>query len=205
MLQTRKIIFLVLSVIVLAVVLWLVVWRPLIVPQREKDLDTILNELAQKGKPETANPNQESAVTTPQVEVKYSLKELSQEEKARQEIKNFVSYFMERFGTYSNQTDLSNLTELRDMSTASFAKFLAAYIDDIKTKYPYRQGYYGITTKVVVVDFEDFNPSDTRFRAVVETRRREVQGDEIREFNQKAEVEVMQDGDEYKINRVFWR
>ncbi len=205
MLQTRKIIFLVLSVIVLAVVLWLVVWKPLIAPQREKDLDTILNELAQKGKPETANPNQESAVATPQAEVKYSLKELSQEEKLKQEIKNFVSYFVERFGTYSNQTDLSNLTELKDMSTASFAKFLDTYINDIKTKYPYRQGYYGITTKVVVVDFEDFNPADTRFRAVVETRRKEVRGDESREFNQKAEVEVIQDGEGYKINRVFWR
>ncbi len=206
MLETRKIIFLVVSVILLAVLLWVFVWQPVFSPKKEKSLDNILSDLTTQATDvqdvtfDSEDQNANSRVTSKEI-----VKDVAPEEKQKRELENFVSYFVERFGSYSNQTNMDNIKELKSFATDSFSKYIDKYVDEIWNKHPYSLGYFGVVTKVVVVDIDNYSQNKTEFTVKIDARREEKTDSGENTYNQKVVVEVLKTQNGYKINKLEWK
>ena len=148
-----------------------------------------------------SNANTNAGTSAPTVK----LEPLSAEQLAAADLENKIARFIERWGTYSNQSDFSSLKSLDPQMTSKMQSFVEFYIDQIKQDQPYQAGYYGITTKSVAVDLGNFN-SGLRFtKAEVGTRRVETIGDaESNTFNQNVTVDLVKVNNEWLVDGVFW-
>jgi hypothetical protein len=149
----------------------------------------------------TNNPNTNSDTK----ELKVDLIPLSSEQLAEAELEDFVARFIERWGTYSNQSDFSSLKSLDSQMSSKMRNFIDSYTDQIKQDYPYQNGYYGITTRSVAVDLGNFNSGLSFTEASIGTRRTETMGSaESSTFNQDVTVDLIKINNEWLVDGVFW-
>lgn len=208
-----KIGILVSGVIILAGAMWFFVFRSSSTSQNTavpKDINQILadlsgNDPSQFVRNTGASSANKSNVNPGESEPKVNLKPLSSEQLAEAELENLVARFIERWGTYSNQSDFSNLKSLDFQMTSKMKRFIETYVDQIKQDHPYQKGYYGVTTRSVAVDLGSFNSGLSFVKASVGTRRTETIGaSEPKAFNQNATVDLVKINSEWLVDGVFW-
>ncbi len=199
--QKTKIIIFVIALILLVLVLWLVMFRTVETDNGKttetKTLDQVLYELTSESS-RVSIGNQEVSTTV-------KTKQLSAEEEEKNVLIGFVRDFVERFGTYSNQTDFADVLELKRYMTDNAKPFIDRYVDGIKRKYPYSDGYYGITTIAASVRPIDFSAGSERVQVRISARRQVTSSSVEDVYTQEADVEVVRKGDEWKINGVYWK
>lgn len=204
-----KIGILVAAVVIIGGLLWFAFLQPDTAPSQPtgaKDVNQILTELTGKSSSQfisnrAAGPGPPIPITPTGV----NLAPLTPEELAQSEIKEAASRFVERWGTYSNETDLSSLRALESSMTSQMQSFTDAYINDIRTQYPYQDGYYGITTKAAGVAINNFDINAVRVDVSVAARREEtMQNGDVNAYNQNVEVELQKSGETWLVNSVFW-
>jgi hypothetical protein len=190
---SRKIIIFIAGLLLLGLAFWLIIFRP-------RPPATVVTPGA--GSAPSAEVGQ---INETEPQIIEQLQPLTETERESQALQNFVVQFVERWGTYSNQTDLSNLTSLKKDASGRFADFIDVYINEIRTNQPYQSGYYGITTRVGTVELANFTNSASSMTATAITRREETSGDNTRGFNQTAEVRLVKNGGQWLVDAIFWQ
>lgn len=121
------------------------------------------------------------------------------------DVAKIAASFVERFGTYSNQSDFSNMVDLHLFMTEKMRIWSDGYVADMKKTN--HDVYYGITTKAVTQEIRSPKDDLSKATVMVKTRRREATtsiGNVSKIFNQDATVELVKVGDEWKIDSIFW-
>lgn len=85
--------------------------------------------------------------------------------------------FAERYGSFSNTADYSNLLDLAPLMTASFASETKRYVEAQKARGAASAEFYGITTRALSAQFQLFDKDSGVAKAVVTTQRWEQKGD----------------------------
>lgn len=199
----------VLAVVILGGVLWFFTLRPdPVTPAVEpnKNLDDILSTISGNAPDQfVRNPAAITEGGSAPVPTRIELVPLTPEEEAEQTIEKTVARFVERWGTYSNQTNFSNIRSLDSLMTQSMENSIETYISSIQREHPYQEGYYGVTTKVVSVKVEEFSLESTDLTVIVGTRRDETRLDGTTDtFNQHAEVQITQGSGTWLVSSLVW-
>jgi hypothetical protein len=204
-----KIGILVAAVVIIGGLLWFAFLRPEPAPQETRqpqNLDQVLTDLSGN------NPNQfivnQEATDQPPLVVEptgVDLAELSPEEQASQKAQVAAKNFVERWGTYSNQTNLGHLRELSGNMTQKMQAYVEDYINQIRASHPYQDGYYGITTRAAAANIDNFNVNASQLEVLVAARREETQPNgEVRAFNQDVRVKLIKSGEDWLVDSVYW-
>ena len=204
-----KIGILILSVVIIGGLSWFLFLRPdttVTNQPQPKDLNEILTDLSGRNSNEFVR--NENSGPLPPLEVTptgANLSPLSPEEQAQQVVKEAASRFVERWGTYSNETDLSSLRALSDSMTPRMQPFIDDYIYNIRADHPYQDGYYGLTTKAATMAIEDFDINATSLNVLIGTRREEsLPTGDVKAYNQEVRVELQLLDDAWQVNSVYW-
>jgi hypothetical protein len=122
------------------------------------------------------------------------------------ELKRVSASFVERFGSYSNQSGYQNVRELNVFMSQAMQTWAANYIAQARANAADTSIYYGITTKAVVANANSFDEAGGRASFTVQTQRRESIGstDNERSFQQTADVTMVKEAGVWKVDSVSW-
>ncbi|MDP3900386.1 MAG: hypothetical protein Q8Q23_04885 [bacterium] len=122
----------------------------------------------------------------------------------KEDLRHIASSFVERYGSYSNQSGFSNLRELNLFMSNSLQAWMANYIAN--TNQADTNIYYGITTKAVVVEVVNYQEALGEAEFLVKTQRAEAIGTSAntRKFQQDATVRMKKEGGIWKVDWVSW-
>jgi len=122
-------------------------------------------------------------------------------------LKAIALTFAERFGSYSNQGNFSNLDDLIDLMTVRMKAWSDNYIATNKLLPGDDPDYYGVTTKALSVQILNFDKSLGRSEVTVSTQRQEARGNTInpRIFYQDLNLDLVDSGDGWKVDRAEWQ
>lgn len=94
--------------------------------------------------------------------------------------------FVERFGSYSSESDFQNISDILDLSTPAFQTQLQGLIADQRSRQP--DGYYGVST--FVISSKVIAESDTAMTLLITTQRREAVGSPGNSTTRYQDIEV---------------
>ena len=120
-------------------------------------------------------------------------------------LKAMALTFAERFGSYSNQSNFSNLDALRDLMTVRMKIWADSYqasqagIEDA--------AYYGVTTQALSAQITAFEESLGQAEIVVTTQRQEAKVSTVnpRVFYQDLKLQLVKTGEGWKVDSAEWQ
>jgi len=131
---------------------------------------------------------------------------IDKKEVGEDELKTIAASFVERYGTYSNQSGYKNIKELDVFMSKNMQAWAAQYVDQALRNNSDTAIYYGITTKAVVVETLNFSSSATKASFKAQTQRVEAIGSTSNErsFQQTAIVDMIREAGIWKVDGVVW-
>ena len=110
--------------------------------------------------------------------------------------------FAERFGSFSNQSNYSNISDLQISMTDSMRAWSNTYIQQLTAQYKNNGAYYGITTHALISTVSSFDDKTGRAEIVVTTQRTE--SDKSAPYNQKLDLRFLQVNGEWLVDNAHW-
>ncbi len=113
--------------------------------------------------------------------------------------------FVERFGSYSSETDFANVDDVMILATPAYQAELAALVASYRRQFDADDGYTGISTSVITL--KNLTESETAANFLVTTQREEAVGNPGNATlrYQDAEVSLVKVGDDWLINDLTWK
>ncbi|MDD3301399.1 MAG: hypothetical protein PHR57_01330 [Patescibacteria group bacterium] len=199
----KKISFLIIaiSLIMIAIVVWLVIKNkdqglvPPIVDNQGSQIATITEPI------NTSTPG-----TAPRDYRKFDISKEPKIEQDEEAVKKIAMSFAERFGSFSNQSNYSNIEDLKIFMTKSMGNWAEGYLSDLKEAKSNNGEYYGITTKAVSAEAKSFDKNKGEAEIVITTRRQESKGSVVGAyFNQELTLKMAKDGSIWKADSASWQ
>jgi hypothetical protein len=126
----------------------------------------------------------------------------------KDDLMRIASSFSERFGSYSNQSNFSNINDLRIFMTANMQNWADKFIADQRAQDKDTSIYYGIITKSVTGELMDFDDDQGKAVILVKTRRREAissTNNTTNVFDQNITVYFIKENGAWKIDNAVWQ
>jgi hypothetical protein len=112
--------------------------------------------------------------------------------------------FVERLGSYSNQSNFANISDLKVMMTASMRAWADKYIADNQKK-PYSGIYQGVTTQAVTAKTLDFNDANGKADILIGTQRVSVTGTSSPvTTNQDITITLVKQNGNWLVDNAVW-
>jgi len=112
--------------------------------------------------------------------------------------------FVERFGSYSNQSGYLNFTELKALTTETFAAWLqSSYVPKLKKEHDPAGYYYEISTAAPVLTPGEQSATAAKF--VITTQRIEKTDNAEKTFQQDIVLELKKVGEEWLVDGAYWQ
>ena len=149
--------------------------------------------------------NQNEEITRIKINQQETVEPVDKEVAGRNEALLLAVSFTERFGTYSNQANYRNITDLKLFMTNAMASWADNYLEQQRAAHNDTSNYYGITTKVISKELKDYD--DQRAIVTVKTRRQEANNttDNLSSaFNQEATISLIKEGNDWKVDSISW-
>lgn len=146
-------------------------------------------------------------VNAPVVQVPQRIEEpTSKEDIARAAIVSIIMPFVERFGSYSNQSNFENYTDLLGFMTASMQEWAQREVDAARSK-PLPEIYKGVTTRALAQDMKKMDLGAGEAEFTVSTQRKELIGTStnFRTFNQDILIKLKRQEDVWLVDGAFWQ
>ncbi len=114
--------------------------------------------------------------------------------------------FAERFGSYSNQSNYSNFSDLEIFMTKSFADWSKAYVEQLRETAPSYEVYYGISTRALTTELISFNETSGQAEINVLTERSEssANGGDLEPYQQKILLKFNKLGNDWLVDAAYW-
>ncbi len=126
----------------------------------------------------------------------------------KDDLKRMAASFAERFGSYSNQSNFSNIIDLKIFMSQRMRQWADAYIGQQRQQGSAGDIYYGITTKAMTQEVIEFDDDLGRAAILVRTRRREAASSTRNTsnfFNQNIKINFIQEKGAWKIDSATWQ
>ncbi len=123
------------------------------------------------------------------------------------ELERLASSFAERYGSYSNQSNYSNLESLYFFMTDALKSETERFVATERAKRRDTSVYYGLTTRAVSVTTQVFAEKASYASFLVATVRRESIGStsNTRTYSQNALIEFRNIGGSWKVSKAAWQ
>ncbi|MFA5134126.1 MAG: hypothetical protein WC459_04975 [Patescibacteria group bacterium] len=153
--------------------------------------------------PETKLPGEE--IVAALSEVKKT--ELTEEEKEKNKIEIAGKSFAEFYGSYSNQSNYSNLESVLPLLTAGYKAEMSQALEGYRASYVPGEKYEGTTTKAMSLPvFESFDIKSGTATLVVKTQRR-ISKDTQANYttkNQDIRLDFVKEGSLWLVDSAKW-
>jgi hypothetical protein len=126
----------------------------------------------------------------------------------KNDLRRMAASFAERFGSYSNQSNFSNIVDLKIFMSQRMRQWADAYISQQRQKGLASDIYYGITTKAMTQEVIEFDDDLGQAAILVRTRRREATSSTRNTsdfFNQNIIINFIQEKGVWKIDSANWQ
>ena len=123
------------------------------------------------------------------------------------DLERIAASFVERFGSYSNQSNYSNLTDLKIYMSARMKNWVDNYVKTARAKGGVSDIYYGITTKSMAQEVKLFDDDLGKAEILVKTQRREAMGTTANAstFYQNILVNFVKEKGMWKVDNAYWQ
>jgi hypothetical protein len=112
--------------------------------------------------------------------------------------------FVERLGSFSNQSSYGNVTDLKIFMTSDMRDWADKYVAELKAQ-NYSGEYYGITTKVLTTKVLSYDKKAGTAKIEVTTERQEGRADSLSEpYRQNITVELIEKNGEWLVDTAYW-
>jgi len=113
--------------------------------------------------------------------------------------------FSERFGSFSNQSNYGNFTDLKIFMTDSLKEWADGYVEKLRREDTHT-GYYGITTRAMSAEVTSFDDQAGTAKVTVTTERSEsaetIGGGAP--YSQKLDLNYLKVNGEWLVDGVYW-
>jgi hypothetical protein len=155
-----------------------------------------------------ANPN--PAVNNSPASTTADFAQLKKEKSVftQDDIARMAASFAERFGSFSNQSNFSNVNDLKIFMTDKMQAWADNYVKDQAKKVGDSQIYFGITTKAATEEVKEYNPEAGKGSVLVTTRRREARVSKENSsavYTQEITVNFLKQDGAWKVDSAFWK
>lgn len=116
-------------------------------------------------------------------------------------IKNLSKNFVERFASYSLESNFSNFQEITDLVTPSVASWLLRYPVDLLKKLPV--GFEGVSTRVMSQQIQSLSSSQANL--LVSTQREETVNGQTRIYYQDIKVNLVSKDGQWLVDGSYWQ
>lgn len=180
--------------------------------KKESAMVRVNDNLTPKPEPATTSPTSSREVkrivfTETKTENKTKTTETTKPEFGRQDLLRLAASFAERFGTYSNQSNFSNILGLKMFMSRRMKSWVDSYIREHRQVQTDNSIYYGITTKAVSQELKDYDDDLGRAVVLVKTRRREASGSISNvsdTFSQDILINFIKENGAWKVDSANW-
>ena len=125
------------------------------------------------------------------------------EEKQVAGFKVVAENFVERFGTYSSQSGISGLDDLRFSVTDKMFTWLESQYQ-ARAKADYKV-YYGFTTRSISSSVLSSNEASGTATVLVEARRSEDKDGQVSVLDQSIKIDLIKVGKNWRVDGVYWQ
>jgi len=129
---------------------------------------------------------------------------VSPEVSVRETLAALARTFAERFGSFSNQNNYLNLSDINPLETPDVQKWSATYLNKLRAENPPSGPYYGITTRVINPAVKILDADNAE--AVVSTQREETGADGAAKiYYQNLELKFKRLNQRWLVDWVKWQ
>lgn len=131
---------------------------------------------------------------------------LDEETNTRNEVIQLARAFVERYGSFSNETNYQNILNLKILMTDKLAAWADSFVASQRSKAVKSDSYYGITTKSLAVSVVSFD-SKTKAELKISTQRREADEKTAssKVFYQDIYVKIVKEAGDWKVDELSWQ
>ncbi len=194
--KRNRIIIIIFIVIVIAVIIGLIVWL-------------FIKSRTQPTSPLPTNVNQgliipmelpSASLGTPEVYIS-PIDDFELES----ELKAIAFTFAERFGSYSNEGNFSNIEAVNNLMTVR----MKVWMDNYRYQQSSRTSdsiYFGVTTKALSININSFNEVSGQSEIIVTTQRQESRGntENVKVYYQDLKLNLVNIAESWKIDSAEW-
>ncbi|MEK7102225.1 MAG: hypothetical protein AAB912_01175 [Patescibacteria group bacterium] len=119
----------------------------------------------------------------------------------RQAAESLARFFIERIGSYSNQSDFQNVDDVKPLMTAR----VQTWAEGLKKQGTAGGGYRGVTTKALALEMIEWKPKQSAVMRISTQRQAQQDGAADRVYYQDAEVNVVYQGEGWLVDGVYWK
>lgn len=134
-----------------------------------------------------------------------NLEDEDQTEVTAEDLTRIAAAFAERFGSYSNQSNFGNVTDLEIFMSSKMRNWSLSFVSQQRERLEDTSEYYGITTKAAAKEIKDYDEELGIAVILVHTRRREIMSDSNSGvFNQDIEISFVKERETWKVDSANW-
>jgi len=114
--------------------------------------------------------------------------------------------FAARFGSYSNQSDYGNFTDLKIMMTDNMKSWVDTYITQLKSQSAGNGAYYGVTTQAVTATVSSFDDK-AETAAIIVTTKQVANTDKVTggaSSIKKLDLNFKKVNGDWLVDRAYW-
>lgn len=199
--KTGILIIIIALAIIIAIVYFVFLRKPAVVVQNENPTgNEVVNELPQAG---------QTGVTTPgnkQPTANYNIAAETPRKIDGDDLGKLSMSFAERFGSFSNQSDYGNFTDLNIMMTDGMKKWAKTNVENLREKTS-NASYYGITTKALTYEVKSFDDNAGTAEILVGTQRQESTEaiNSGASFIQNLDLSLTKVNGEWLFDKAYWQ
>lgn len=122
------------------------------------------------------------------------------------ELKQMAAAFAERFGSFSNQSNYGNISDLKIFMTDKMRNWSDEFVAAEKAKKSDISIYFGVTTKALAEEMKKFDKENGEAEALVKTQRREASGftSNISSYYQDIAISFKKEKGVWKVDSAKW-
>ena len=122
-------------------------------------------------------------------------------------LKKMAGSFAERLGSYSNQSNFSNILDLKVFMTASAQKWADSYVANARKTASYSGIYQGVTARAISEDVINFNDAAGTAQITVHTQKIESSGTTSNSstFYEDILITFAKENGQWKIDMFKWQ
>lgn len=193
--RTKIIIGIIIALVVILLLIIGILWWLNYVKKKAEPLTNVNEGIQIPTTPSSASaglPEMTSPVGEPQLEAT---------------LKAIAFTFAERFGSYSNQGNFSNLEALRDLMTVKMKAWADNYQATEKVKLAENPRYYGVNTQALSAEITTFDETLGRAEIIVVTQRQEAKGTPANPevFYQSLKLQIVKTEVGWKVDSAEWQ
>jgi len=135
--------------------------------------------------------------TTPAVKIDPFLQE-------KDNLTTLAKMFIERYGTWSNQSDFSNFTDLYSYMTDGLKTETQNFVLAQQTALKTTSTYYGLTTRVLSLSLANI-VTDTSAEFTANVQQQETKINQTAALSKKVTLDFLKQGADWRVNQISFK